>query len=159
MGKCGDGLTGVILGVVLVFPACNLLTGLPQWELALLYTAIAAVAEECFFRGLIFPALLPKGRFFSALVTSAAFSLLHLLNLSNGQIGYTLLQMGAAFSVGFALCGVFWRIGKLWPCLLCHLLINLTGHMATSPLLVGLTIFCIFLYAGFGVLLLRKNEV
>ncbi len=149
-----------ILAVLLVFPACNLLTGLPEWGIPLLYAAIAAVAEECFFRGLVFTKLRSKGRYMAALVSAGVFALLHLLNLFSAPAWYTLLQVGAAFSVGFAFAGVLWRTKKLWLCILGHLLINLTGHEMLSAWSVGATAFCILLYAGLGLLLLRnRNEV
>ena len=46
----------VILGVMLLLPACNLLSGLPEVGLPMVYAALAAVAEECFFRGFVFTA-------------------------------------------------------------------------------------------------------
>lgn len=158
--SAGDRVIAAILAVILVFPACNLLTGLPEVGLSLLLAAVAAVAEECFFRGFLFTLLAKKSRYGAALLSCLAFSSLHLLNLANGDLSYTLLQVAAAFSVGFAFCGVLWKTKKLWLCILAHVLINLTGHSALSPLGAGLTIFCIFLYAGLGMLLLRnKNEV
>lgn len=148
------------MAVMALFPACNLLTGLPTFGPAMAYAAVAAVAEECFFRGLLFSVLEKRGRFWAAILSSLAFALLHLLNLANYPADYTVLQAVSAFSVGFALCGLLWRTKKLWPCVLCHLLINITGQTALTPLSVGLTLACIFLYAGFGLLLLNnKNEV
>ena len=158
MGKWGGLALAVILAVMICFPACNLLSGWPEFGLSMAFAAVAAVAEECFFRGFFFTALEKRGRFFAAILSSAGFALLHLLNLANYPVNYTLLQVFAAFSVGFALSGLLWKTKKLWPCILCHLLINLTGHTALSPLGVGLTILCIFLYAGFGLLLLRKSR-
>ena len=150
----------VILATILLFPACNLLSGLPAFGITTVYAAIAAVAEECFFRGFLFTALQKRGNYFGAILSAAAFALLHLVNLANYPVDYTLLQVAAAFFVGFALCGLFYKTKKLWLCLLCHLLINLTGQTVLTRLGLGLTIFCIFLYAGFGILLLRnKNEV
>lgn len=150
----------VCLLTIFAFPVCNLLSGLPKFGLPMAYAALAAVAEECFFRGFLFTALKKRGKYLAALLSSAAFALLHLVNLANYPIDYTLLQVAAAFSVGFALCGLLWKTKKLLPCLLCHLLINLTGSDVLTPLSVTLTILCIFLYAGFGLLLLRnKNEV
>lgn len=150
----------VTLAVILLFPVCNLLSGLPEPGLSMVYAALAAVAEELFFRGFLFAALQKKGRYPAAVVSSAAFALLHLLNFANYPIDYTLLQVCAAFCVGFSLCGLLYKTKRLWPCLLCHLLINLTGQRDLSALGVGLTIFCMFLYAGFGLLLLKKkNEV
>lgn len=156
----GDWVTAVILAVLLVFPACNLLTGLPAFGFSMLLAAVAAVAEECFFRGFLFTALQKKNRYVAALCSALAFALLHLLNAGKYPLDHTLLQMGAAFSAGLAFSGVLWKTKKLWLCILGHLLINLTGHTTLSPLGVGLTIFCIFLYAGLGILLLRnRNEV
>lgn len=150
----------IILATILLFPACNLLSGLPDFGITMICAAIAAVAEECFFRGFLFTALQKRGNYSGAVLSSAAFALLHLVNLANYPVDYTILQVAAAFCVGFALCGLLFKTKKLWLCLLCHLLINLTGHSALTPLSVGLTLVCIFLYAGFGVLLLRnKKEV
>ncbi len=150
----------VCLATILLFPACNLLSGLPVFGISMLYAALAAVAEECFFRGFVFTALQKRGRYLAAVLSSLAFALLHFVNLANYPLDYTLLQVVAAFCVGFALCGLLWKTKKLLPCLLCHLLINLTGQEVLTPLSVGLTILCIFLYAGFGILLLRnKDEV
>lgn len=148
------------MAVILVFPACNLLSGLPAFGAELLYVSLAAVAEECFFRGFLFTALQKRGKLMAALVTSGLFALLHLVNLANYPLDYTLLQVASAFSVGIALCGLMERAQKLWPCLVCHLLINLTGHAYLTALGVGLTLFCVVFYAGFGLFLLRKkNEV
>ena len=150
----------VVFALIVLFPVCNLVSGLPVFGLPMAYAALAAVAEECFFRGFVFTALKKRGRYLAATLSSAAFALLHLLNLASYPIEYTLLQVAAAFCVGLALCGLLWKTGKLLPCIACHLLINLTGHTALSPLSVGLTIFCMFLYAGFGLLLLKnKDEV
>ncbi len=158
MGKWGDPALAVVWATVLLFPACNLAAGLPVFGLSMAWAALAAVAEECFFRGFVFTALQKRGKFPAAILSSLPFALLHLVNLANGPVGYTLLQVAAAFCVGFALCGLLWRTKKLWLCILCHLLINLTGGETLSPLGVSLTILCIFLYAVFGLRLL-KDEV
>lgn len=149
----------VILGVMLLFPACNLLSGLPTVGLPMVYAALGAVAEECFFRGFVFTALKNRGKYKAAILSSLAFALLHLVNLANAPIDYTLLQMAAAFSLGLALSGLLCKTKKLTLCILCHLLINLTGSNTLSPVGVWLTIFCIFLYAIFGILLLKNDEV
>ena len=95
----------VILGVMLLLPACNLLSGLPEVGLPMVYAALAAVAEECFFRGFVFTALKKRGKYKAAILSSLAFALLHLVNLANHPIDYTLLQTAAAFFVGFAFFG------------------------------------------------------
>lgn len=125
----------------------------------MVYAALGAVAEECFFRGFVFTALKNRGKYKAAILSSLAFALLHLVNLANAPIDYTLLQMAAAFSLGLALSGLLWKTKKLTLCILCHLLINLTGSNTLSPVGVWLTIFCIFLYAIFGILLLKNDEV
>lgn len=157
--SAGGRVIAAIVAVILVMPACNLLAGLPRLGLSMLFACLAAVAEECFFRGFLFTVLQKKNRYMAATLSSAAFALLHLLNVGSYAPEYILLQMGAAFSVGLALSGVLWKTKKLWLCILCHVLINLTGQAVLSPLGVGLTVGCIFLYALLGILLLRKNEV
>ena len=141
----------VVIFTILLFPACNLVVSLPA--------AIGAVAEECFFRGFLFTALQKRGKYKAAILSSLAFALLHLVNLANYPVDYTILQVAAAFCVGFSLCGLLFKTKKLWPCLLCHLLINLTAHSELSPLSVGLICICMLLYAIFGVLLLKNDEV
>jgi membrane protease YdiL (CAAX protease family) len=154
----GEWIVGVIVAVITLFPVCNLMAGLPVFGPAMAYAALAAVAEECFFRGFLFTALQKRGRFTAAAASSLAFSLLHFVNLVSNPLGYTLLQVAAAFSLGLALSGLLWKTKRLWPCILCHLLCNLTGHTALSPVSLWLTILCVICYAVFGIGLLRKKD-
>lgn len=149
----------VVIFTILLFPACNLAVSLPVFGMSAIYAAIGAVAEECFFRGFLFTALQKRGKYKAAILSSLAFALLHLVNLANYPVDYTILQVAAAFCVGFSLCGLLFKTKKLWPCLLCHLLINLTAYSELSPLSVGLICICMLLYAIFGVLLLKNDEV
>lgn len=156
--SAGEWIVGVMIAVITLFPACNLMAGLPAFGPAMAYAALAAVAEECFFRGLLFTALQKRGPFAAAVASSLAFALLHLINLARNPLGYTLLQVAAAFSLGLALSGLLWKAKRLWPCILCHLLCNLTGQEALSPVSLWLTILCIVCYAVFGLFLLRKKD-
>lgn len=69
------------------------------WSLAIFGTFIAPLAEELFFRGLLFPALVRKtGLILSLLLTALAFALLHAT-----QLGMALAPIFVLFLVGLLL--------------------------------------------------------
>ena len=65
-------------------------------------TIVIALAEETFFRGLIFTALLPAGTFRAVIIDSFLFAALHLLNISGGtwDLFYTVTDTIAALVSG-----------------------------------------------------------
>ncbi len=95
-----------------------------------------AVLEELLFRGFLLPlcaSRMPGGRrgqFGAVLLSSAVFSLAHLLNLATGAgVGATLLQVGYSFLVGCAAAVLFLVSGTLAAPILFHAVYNFGGRL------------------------------
>ena len=106
--------------------------------------SIAAFAFQCFgvalfeemaFRGVIFPFVLgktgtgKKGRFIGVLAASAAFGLLHLVNLLGGVSGGVFLQVGYSFLIGCMLSVVMFCGGGVLVCTVIHAVYNFCGSL------------------------------
>lgn len=78
---------------------------------------MAPLAEEIFYRGLLFGGFLKWGFWPAAVVSSAIFSAVHL------DPGSVVPFLG----VGIALCWVYWRGGRLWDAIAFHCFFNSTS--------------------------------
>ena len=91
--------------------------------------------EELAFRGVIFPFVLgktgtgKKGRFIAVLASSAAFGLLHLVNLLGGFSGGVFLQVGYSFLIGCMLAVVMFCGGGVFTCAFIHAVYNFCGNI------------------------------
>ena len=91
--------------------------------------------EEMAFRGVIFPFVLgktgtgKKGRFIAVLASSAAFGLLHLVNLLGGFSGGVFLQVGYSFLIGCMLSVVMFCGGGVFVCAFIHAVYNFCGNV------------------------------
>ena len=131
-----------LLVVLNNFPIIGLASGavrMTRWDLMWLYLLdclLIGAFEEIAFRATIFLSLLEKRRgstkqiFWVALVSSALFGLLHLVNLIEGAgIGPTVLQVGYSFLIGGMCSIVFLKCGNILPCILLHTLFDIGGRM------------------------------
>ncbi|NBX75483.1 MAG: CPBP family intramembrane metalloprotease [Proteobacteria bacterium] len=59
--------------------------------------------------------------------TAIAFSLWHIQNYEPGQLPFLIFQLAYTFFVGIWLGFLKWQTGKLWPCVLAHLILNLAA--------------------------------
>lgn len=106
----------------------------PEVLVAVVSMLLVGYVEEFVFRGLLFCAIEKENGLRPAVVVSAlTFGIGHLVNLLTGQatVG-TALQVCYAVAIGFAFTLVFLRSGSLWPCIVCHGLINATGAVNTA---------------------------
>ena len=88
--------------------------------------------EELIFRGYLFRALCRDNLKTAILISSVTFGVGHIVNLLNGAaLGATLLQIAYAVAIGFAFSYLFLVGGSIWPCILCHSVIN--GLSAFAP--------------------------
>ena len=93
--------------------------------------------EELAFRGVIFPFVLGaagtdrRGRFAAALIASAMFGALHLVNLLGGFSAGVFLQVGYSFLIGCMLAVCMFRGGGVLFCALAHALFNYGGNLVT----------------------------
>lgn len=143
--KINSLLVKSILPALLLFPVVNLgLTFLKYStgviaikfdaycffkELALLI--FVAVAEELFFRGLVFREIVFGYKYnpvLSAIVVSALFGAPHLLNtFSYATLHYAIVQTLCAFAISFNLSAIYYRFKSIVSCVVIHALINITS--------------------------------
>ncbi len=94
--------------------------------------------EEVAFRGVIFPFVLgvtgtgKKGRFAAVLLSSAAFGMLHLVNLLGGFSGAVFLQVGYSFLIGCMLSVCVFCGSGVFACALVHSVYNFCGSLIYS---------------------------
>ena len=125
----------------------------------LLLFALECAAVGCFeelaFRGFLLPwcAEGMKGKrnaaFLSALVSSAVFGAVHLVNLfAGGSPGAVAMQIGYSFLIGGLCAAVLLASGSVWLCAAVHAVYNFCGTILSrfgegvrwDPLTVGLTV-------------------
>ncbi len=124
------------------FPIIGLCTGeatLTRIELLPLFLIdclFIGIFEELAFRGVLFLAILEKRRaskkhiFWTSVIASALFGLIHLSNLIEGAgFGATILQVGYSFLIGGMCTIVLLRSGNLLFCILLHTLFDIGGRM------------------------------
>lgn len=123
--------------------AVNLLGGIDRAFLQgkdscwiLLSLAAGALIEELLFRGLLFSALRARLRPLPAIFLCAlSFGAGHVLNLFSGQaLWETLLQSAFAAVWGLILTLIVYRGGSLLPCILAHVLINISAALSGKPM-------------------------
>lgn len=101
--------------------------------LYLFSTLSTATFEEALFRGLLFPLVRARtGRGFGGelraiLFSSAAFGLLHLVNLIEAPLPDTLLQVGYSFLIGMLASLLYLFTDSLLPPILFHAVYNFGG--------------------------------
>ena len=108
------------------------------WLFALECFLIGAF-EELAFRGVFLPVLLEKRResrksiFWTVVWSSAAFGLIHLVNLLEGAgFGATVLQVGYSFLIGGMCAIVLLKTGNLLYCVLLHGIYDFGGGLISS---------------------------
>jgi membrane protease YdiL (CAAX protease family) len=109
-------------GISWLEPNSTVPTAVTRDNLTLSITAVATLigaplSEEFFFRGLVFTGLLKWGFWPAALVSGAAFSLVHF------DPGSLIPFLGIAV----VLAWVYWRRGSLWDSIAFHFIFNATS--------------------------------
>lgn len=125
---------------------------------AVLSMLLVGFIEEMIFRGFLFTSLLKTSRLTTAIIISAVtFGMGHIVNLLSGQAtAETIVQVFFAISWGFILTMVFYKCGKLWPCIIAHGLIDAFSTIAVdnhfmdmlyvwSTIIVAV-IYCIYMW-------------
>ncbi len=95
--------------------------------------------EELTFRGVLLPMLLEKRRssrreiFWVTVISSAAFGLIHLINLLEGAGAFeTVLQVGYSFLIGGMCTIVLLKTGNLLLCVLLHAVYDFCGGLVPT---------------------------
>ena len=91
---------------------------------------LVPLAEECFYRGLIFRGLYDKSPVCAYIVSMAIFSLAHVLGYV-GQFSFTtlLLCFIQYLPAGFALAFAYRKSGSIFASVLIHMTVNQTGML------------------------------
>ena len=128
---------------------------------ALLYAtlsmALVGFVEEAIFRGFLFKGMLAEGSTVAAIVVSSlTFGLGHIVNMFAGQASFeTFIQMIFAITWGFIFTMVYYKGGKLWPCIIAHSMIDVLAELGAdngtanwvsiiATIIVGI-VYCIYL--------------
>lgn len=105
----------------------------------ILFIFTAAAMEEIVFRGLVFRAFLHSepnsGRALlrAILLSALLFAAIHLFDLLNGRPPVNvLLQTLEAFSLGIILAVLTWMAKSIYPAILLHTLVNISGYLSQS---------------------------
>lgn len=151
----------------LAIPEISLIEGtvLPPWA-AVVVIVIgvafgAAVAEEFLFRGVLLRALESRGRVLAVVLPSVVFGLSHISQVILGNsFAQWLPQMILIIPLGVGLGAVALRLESLWPLVLWHFAVDVTGGLAASPSAVMelVTIGLILVVFVVGVGLLRHDR-
>ena len=91
--------------------------------------------EEVIFRGLLFKAIAKDNIKSAIVISSVTFGVGHIINLFNGSgmnLVNNLCQIVFAVAVGFLLVTIFYRGGRLLPCIIVHSAINTLGTFAND---------------------------
>jgi membrane protease YdiL (CAAX protease family) len=116
---------------------------------------IAPLAEELFFRGLLFPVLRSRtGVVWGVVLTGALFSLVHAL-------GSPALSLVVLFVLGAGLCLLYLRTGSLLPCIGLHALNNSISFAVTKdmawPFAVLTIVGCVVVTVAIGLAFARSR--
>lgn len=145
----GKGSAAVLIPALLValnnLPLLGLLTGRAEVRAAaeailLFFVECAAVGvfEELAFRGFLLPYCLercrrkPQAVFRAAVLSSAVFGLVHLVNLfSGGSPGAVFMQVGYSFLIGGMCACVLLACRSVWVCAAIHAVYNFCGTLVS----------------------------
>lgn len=125
---------------------------------AMISMLLVGFIEEVIFRGFLFRGLLRTSKETTAIIISAVtFGIGHILNLLTGQAtGETLIQIFFAIALGFVFTLVYYKSGKLWPCIIAHSLIDvfstinaendLIGMVSVWTVIIGSVLYSVYLW-------------
>ena len=157
----------VPLAFGLAIPEISLVEGttLPPWAAVVVIVVGvafgAAVAEELLFRGVLLRALEPHGRVLAVVLPSVVFGLSHISQVILGNsLADWLPQMIIIIPLSVGLGALALRLESLWPLVLWHFAVDVTGGLAANPsaLMELVTIGLIFVVFVLGIGLLWHDR-
>lgn len=126
--------------------------------IAMVSMLLIGFIEEMIFRGFLFRSLLKTDKVATAIIISAVtFGMGHIVNLFSGQATEeTVIQMFFAISLGFVFTMVYYKSGKLLPCIIAHSLIDVFSTVAADShtadmiyvwtAIIVSAVYCIYLW-------------
>lgn len=121
-------------------PDVSLVDGvtLPAWaSLLVIVVGVAlgaALSEEILYRGVMLRALEPRGRVIAVVLPALIFGLSHVSQVILGNsLTEWLPQMILIIPLGIGLGAVAFRLQSLWPLILWHFAVDVTGLLVENP--------------------------
>lgn len=169
------GLSSVAMAVALENVVEYSLAGLPLQttlsgvSIAILSGIAPGLFEEVSCRGVVLSNMMKRWNgkngavVKSVLASGIAFGLVHLLNLANGDVAATLLQVFYASGLGIFFGGVYVRTHNLWGTVIIHSLIDISaslyaGEPETTALTIAASIVITIVYTLAGLYLIRPQK-
>ncbi|WP_311171250.1 CPBP family intramembrane glutamic endopeptidase [Halobellus ordinarius] len=151
----------------LAIPEISLIQGqtLPPW--AALFVIIvgvalgAAISEELIYRGVLLRALEPRSRLLAVVLPATMFGLAHISQVILGNsLAEWLPQMLLIIPLGIGLGAIALRLESLWPLIVWHFAVDVTGSLAatTSVVYELISIGFVLLAGAIGVWLLWQDR-
>ncbi len=123
----------------LAIPEVSLIRGeiLPDWAtLLVIIVGVAlgaALFEEILYRGVLLRALESRGHLFAGVVTATAFGLTHVSKIIlGGSVIEWLPSMVLIIPLGIGLAAVAFRLESIWPLVVWHFAVDVTGLLSAS---------------------------
>jgi membrane protease YdiL (CAAX protease family) len=150
----------VVVFVPVVFglavPEVSLIQGqvLPTWAaLVVIVVGVAlgaALSEELIYRGVLLRALEPRSRLLAVVLPATMFGLSHVSQVILGNsLAEWLPQMLLIIPLGIGLGAVALRLESLWPLILWHFVVDVTGSLsANAPPVYELIVVGFLLLVG-----------
>jgi membrane protease YdiL (CAAX protease family) len=151
----------------LAIPEISLIQGqtLPPWAaLVVIVVGVAlgaAISEELIFRGVLLRALEPRGRLLAVVLPATMFGLAHISQVILGNsLAEWLPQMLLIIPLGIGLGAIALRLESLWPLIVWHFAVDVTGSLVatTSVVYELITIGFVLLAGVIGVWLLWQDR-
>ena len=134
---------------------CNM-----NWSVVVLALNVSII-EELFFRGFLLHYCMKRNRMKGVFVSALIFGVFHCVNLiQNREWKYVLFQSIGAIIVGIYYNEIVLKYNSLFPCIIAHFLINVTGmqgelQVDNSAVVIGYGI-CMMFYLTSEIFLYRK---
>lgn len=104
----------------------------------LVLALLVGFVEEATFRGLMLRALKRVGEWRAVVITTALFSLTHLMNMMAGEGALqAVLQLCYTAAIGFAFTAYALRTGAIWPLIIVHALIDFVAFLQDTAIAVS----------------------
>lgn len=161
------GVVFIPVAFGLAIPEVSLVRGesLPSWATLLVVVGGvalgAALFEEIIYRGVLLRALESRGHLFAGVVTATAFGLTHVSKIVlGGSVAEWLPSMLLIISLSIGLAAVAFRLESLWPLIVWHFAVDVTGLLSASqsPAYTLTTLGFILFVGAMGLWLLWHDD-
>lgn len=118
--------------------------------------------EEILFRGFLFNMVKSKNLYRAIFISSITLGFGHIINLINGaSLIPALIQICYATVLGFLLVVIFYKGKSIYPCIITHVIINITAifNISNNVSIYIAPIFVIFMAFSYAIYILNKKNI